>query len=338
MPTKVEALAEGLIAGNRRALARSITLIESTRPDHASEAQALLELVRPHTGGAVRVGITGTPGVGKSTFIDRLGTDLVDRGHKLSVLAVDPSSQSVGGSILGDKTRMASLTNADRAFIRPSPSRGITGGVAARTRDAVLLCEAAGYDVVFVETVGVGQSETAVAEVTDLFLLLLAPGGGDDLQGIKRGVMELADVIAINKADGSLVDLAASTAVKYQQALSLVRPKRRGETVPVLTVSSVDGNGVDDLWTTIVDLHCRLESNGSLARLRLDQARRQLDAQVAANLISRVTADPAFAAARQAMQEALAAGEITVTAAAGRLTDAALAATPVGGEASDAHR
>ena len=196
--------ASKLVEGDRRTLARSITRTESTRPDDREIAEALLDEVLPHTGGSIRLGITGTPGVGKSTFIDALGMLLIRAGHRVAVLAVDPTSSRNGGSILGDKTRMAELSKRSEAFIRPSPSGGLVGGVARRTRDALLLCEAAGYDVVIVETMGVGQAETAVAEICDLFLLLVAPGGGDELQGIKRGIMELADVVAVNKADGAL--------------------------------------------------------------------------------------------------------------------------------------
>ena len=216
-------LAKSLLDGDRGALAKAITLVESTREDHNIEAEALINDVLPATGGALRMGVTGSPGVGKSTFIDALGTLVVSEGRRMAVLAVDPSSTSGGGSILGDKTRMANLAANTDVFIRPSPSSGNLGGIGRRTRDAVLLCEAAGFDTVLVETVGVGQSETTVATVTDLFLLLLAPGGGDDLQGIKRGVMELADVVAINKADGNMTDLAQQTANDYRLALHLVR-------------------------------------------------------------------------------------------------------------------
>ena len=197
-------LADAVLGGDRRALAKAITLVESTRDDHRAEAETLLDKLLPHAGRSLRLGVTGTPGVGKSTFINRLGTGLVDDGRRLAVLAVDPSSRTTGGSILGDKTRMIDLAGRENVFIRPSPTAGVSGGVAIRTRDAITVCEAAGFDTIIVETVGVGQSETAVAGLTDMFLLLVAPGGGDDLQGIKRGVMELADLVAINKADGDM--------------------------------------------------------------------------------------------------------------------------------------
>ncbi len=218
-------LAEHLVAGDRRALARAITLVESTRADHRSDAAALLDEVLPRTGGSIRIGISGAPGVGKSTFIEAFGSQLVEDGHKVAVLAVDPSSSRSGGSILGDKTRMEKLARLDNAYIRPSPSGGAVGGVARRTREAVLVCEAAGFDTVVVETVGVGQSETEVENMVDTFVLLVVPGGGDELQGIKRGVMELADLVVVTKADGALLPLAQHAAADYRNALHLLRNK-----------------------------------------------------------------------------------------------------------------
>ena len=225
-----------MVDGDRRALARAITLVESTRADHRAEAEALLAEVLPHTGDAIRVGISGAPGAGKSTFIEALGLHLVAHGHRVAVLAVDPSSTRSGGSILGDKTRMEQLTRSPHAFVRPSPTGGTLGGVARRTREAMLLCEAAGFDVVLVETVGVGQSEVKVAAMVDLFLVLVAPGGGDELQGLKRGIMELADLVVVNKADGDLAAAAAHTAADYAAALHLVRPRIAGWTPRVLHV------------------------------------------------------------------------------------------------------
>lgn len=236
----------GLVrGGDRRALARAITLVESTRGDHRERATELVDAVLPGTGGAVRVGITGTPGAGKSTFVEELGTRLTKAGHRVAVLAIDPSSRRSGGSILGDKTRMERLARDPQAFIRPSPSGGTLGGVARRTREALLLCEAAGFDVVFVETVGVGQSEVAVADMVDEFVLLVAPGGGDELQGIKRGIMELADVVVVNKADGDLAPAAGRQVADYHHALHLLRPKHEGWVVPVLAASALEGTGVD---------------------------------------------------------------------------------------------
>src|SRR5713101_4330951 len=218
-------LARAVIDGDRRALARAITLVESTRPDHRAEAETLLAEVLPTAGGAIRVGVSGAPGAGKSTLIEALGLYLVGLGHRVAVLAVDPSSTRSGGSILGDKTRMEQLTRSPDAFVRPSPTGGTLGGVARRTREAMLLCEAAGFDVVLVETVGVGQSEVKVAAMVDLFMVLVAPGGGDELQGLKRGIMELADLVVVNKADGELEHAAGITASDYASALHLMRPR-----------------------------------------------------------------------------------------------------------------
>lgn len=308
-------------AGDRRALARAITLVESTRADHHREAENLIEELLPSTGGALRIGITGPPGVGKSTFIDAFGSRVVERGHRLAVLAVDPSSSAGRGSILGDKTRMASLAGRDDVFIRPSPSGGTLGGIGRRTRDAIALCEAAGYDLILVETVGVGQSETTVATVTDLFLLLVAPGGGDDLQGIKRGVMELADLVVVNKADGDLAPLAEQTAGDYRLALHLVRSKHVGIDTPVLTCSSTAGDGVDEVWATLTELRGRLEVSGALARLRAEQAVAQLTDEVGSALFARATADDRFAARHRDLELAVAERRLSVSAAARALID-----------------
>jgi LAO/AO transport system kinase len=312
-------LARKLVDGDRRSLARAITRIESTRTDDRDAAEALLDEVLPHSGGALRLGITGTPGVGKSTFIDAFGLLLVKLGHRVAVLAVDPSSRRAGGSILGDKTRMATLSNRPEAFIRPSPSGGLTGGVARRTRDALVLCEAAGYDVVIVETMGVGQAETAVAEICDLFLLLIAPGGGDDLQGIKRGVMELADVIVVNKADGELLAAARHTAADYRHALHLVRPKWPGIATPVLTCSALTNEGLEEVWTTLSDLHRDLSQAGHLESLRAGQALAQLQREFEYLLAERVTRLPAFAKYREQLEESVAEGKRSPSSAAAEL-------------------
>ncbi len=250
-------LASQVIDGDRRALARAITLVESTRADHRAEAEALLAEVLPHVGGAVRVGISGAPGAGKSTFIEALGGHLVEHDHRVAVLAVDPSSTRSGGSILGDKTRMEQLTRSPHAFVRPSPTGGTLGGVARRTREAMLLCEAAGFDVVLVETVGVGQSEVKVAAMVDLFLVLVAPGGGDELQGLKRGIMELADLVVVNKADGDLAATAAHTAADYAAALHLVRPRIATWSPRVLTCSALTGEGIPEVWDTVGEFRDR---------------------------------------------------------------------------------
>jgi LAO/AO transport system kinase len=247
-------------------------LVESRRPDHRAVALELLDLLLPSTGAAVRVAITGTPGGGKSTLIEALGIRLVDAGSRVAVLAVDPTSKRSGGSILGDKTRMAELSRRDEAYVRPSPAGDALGGVARRTREALLTCEAAGFDVVIVETVGVGQSETAVADLVDTFVLLAAPGGGDELQGVKRGVMELADVVAVTKADGDLRPAAERSAADLAGALRFVRPRHASWTPTVGTVSAVAGTGLDDLWTTVLAHREALVAAGDLDRLRSEQA------------------------------------------------------------------
>ncbi len=294
------ALADGIRRGERRSLARAITLVESTRPDHRIAAEALLDDLLPDTGRSRRLGISGTPGVGKSTFIEAFGMSLVEQGSRVAVLAVDPTSARTGGSILGDKTRMPDLTRSDSAFIRPSPAGGSLGGIARKTREVMLLCEAAGFDVVIVETVGVGQSETAVADVTDLFLLLVAPGGGDDLQGIKRGVMELADLVVINKADGAMASAANHTAADYRHALHLVRPKWQGHPTEVLTCSALNGVGIDAVWSHLRELADRLAEGGDLDRLRSTQAVRAFWADVRHRLVEGLRTDPATAAALEA--------------------------------------
>ena len=293
---RADELAAGVLAGERRALARAITLVESTRADHRADAATLLDAVLPSTGKAVRLGITGTPGAGKSTFIEELGTRLTSRGHRVAVLAIDPSSRRSGGSILGDKTRMEALSRNPDAFIRPSPSAGTLGGVARRTREAALLCEAAGFDVVIIETVGVGQSEVAVADMVDCFLLLAAPGGGDDLQGIKRGIMELADVIVVNKADGDLLPAANRAVSDHRHAVHLLRPKHPGWEVPVVPASALEGTGVDEVWAAVERLDAHLRSAGALDRLRADQAVAWMWDEVREQLVDTFRADPRVAA------------------------------------------
>jgi len=270
----VEALAESVRSGDRRALAKAITLVESTRVDHQEQAQRLLELLLPFTGKSFRIGISGVPGVGKSTFIESFGLYLITLGKRVAVLAVDPSSAISGGSILGDKTRMARLSVAPQAFIRPSPSGGSLGGVARRTREATLVCEAAGYDVVLIETVGVGQSEFTVASMVDFFLVLMLAGAGDELQGIKKGILELVDALAINKADGDNVQAAERAAAEYRSALRLFR---RGSSVwepPVVTVSGLTGKGMDTVWEIICRHHELLAQASELQRKREEQLRK----------------------------------------------------------------
>jgi LAO/AO transport system kinase len=309
-------LAEQVVAGDRRALARAITLAESTRPDHRARATELLDELLPRAGGAARVGISGTPGAGKSTFIEALGLHLTGRGHRVAVLAVDPSSTRTGGSILGDKTRMGELTRQESAFVRPSPTGGTLGGVARRTREAMLLCEAAGFDVVLVETVGVGQSEVAVAGMVDLFVLVLAPGAGDELQGIKRGVIELADVVVVNKADGDLAPVARKVAADYSSALRLVRPRTPGWEPRVLLVSALEGRGVDELWRTVEEFRSALGESGELERRRSDQAREWMWSEVSETLLGSLRADDRVAALAHRLEADVAAGAVSPTAAA----------------------
>ncbi|MEO8603098.1 MAG: methylmalonyl Co-A mutase-associated GTPase MeaB, partial [bacterium] len=264
-------LAAAVLAGNRRALAKAITLVESTRLDHQDAAQRLLERLLPATGQAARIGISGVPGVGKSTFIESFGLHLIERGMRVAVLAVDPSSARSGGSILGDKTRMQQLSVAAEAFIRPSPAAGSLGGVARRTREAMLVCEAAGYDAILVETVGVGQSEFAVASMVDFFLVLMLAGAGDELQGMKKGILELADGLAINKADGDNRDRAQRAAAELQSALRLFRPRSPHWEPPVLQVSALEGRGMDAVWDAVARFRTALGASGELAEKRRSQ-------------------------------------------------------------------
>jgi LAO/AO transport system kinase len=305
-------------SGDRAALARAITLMESRRPDHREAARALLQELMPRTGKAVRIGITGVPGVGKSTTIDTLGSMLTEKGHKVAVLAVDPSSTRTGGAILGDKTRMARLAADPSAFIRPSPSSGTLGGVAAKTRETMLLCEAAGFDVILVETVGVGQSETAVADLTDFFLVLMLPGAGDELQGIKKGILELADLIAVNKADDAGAK-AKAAAAEYKAALHILAPASPTWTPPVLTVSGLTGQGLDELWTKVLDHRNRLEATGELAAKRRAQDTKWMWALVHERLHERLAHDPALRQRVPEIERAIASGTLSPNAAASEI-------------------
>lgn len=268
----VDGLADSVRQGDRGGLARAITLVESAHPDHRSKARELVDRLLPHTGNSLRLGISGSPGAGKSTFIEAFGLRLVDAGRSVAVLPVDPSSVLSGGSILGDKTRMIELSRSDRAFIRPSPSGGALGGIARRTREALLLCEAAGFDTVVVETVGVGQSEMTVSQLVDLFILLVPPAGGDDLQGIKRGIMELADLVVVTKADGDLALAASRTASDYANALRLWRPRHPGIGAQVLTCSAIAGDGIDEVRLAVEHLSEEMGASGIIRTLRSDQA------------------------------------------------------------------
>ncbi|MDQ1383488.1 MAG: GTPase [Actinomycetota bacterium] len=315
------ALADAVRAGDRRCLARAITLVESTRADHREEAAALLDELLPATGGATRVGISGAPGAGKSTFIEALGLHLVDAGHEVAVLAVDPSSTRGGGSILGDKTRMEELSRSAHAYIRPSPSKGTLGGVARRTREAMLVCEATGFDVVLVETVGVGQSEVAVAGMVDLFLLLLAPGAGDDLQGVKRGIVELADLVVVNKADGALADLARHTAGDYGNALHLLRPRTDGWSARVLSCSALIGEGIGEVWAAVEEFMELARTSGGLVARRGEQARDWMWSEVSETLLERLRADPRVRADVNGLEAEVVHGRTSPTAAARQLLE-----------------
>jgi LAO/AO transport system kinase len=319
MTPSPEALAADVRAGQRRALAKAITLVESTRPDHQQAAQRLLELLLPVTGEAARVGISGVPGAGKSTFIEAFGLYLIGQGKRVAVLAVDPSSARSGGSILGDKTRMQRLAAAPEAYIRPSPSGGSLGGVARRTREALLVCEAAGYDVVLVETVGVGQSEFAVASMVDFFLVLMLAGAGDELQGIKKGILEIADALAINKADGDNVAHATQAAAQYRSALNLFRHTSADWDPPVVTVSALEARGMDTVWSVIQEHRRRLTASGERGRKRRAQQQTWFWHMIDDGLKSHFLARPDVRALLPDMEAAVAGARLTPTEAARRL-------------------
>lgn len=314
-------LANALVAGDRRALARAITLAESTHPDHRAQATQLLAATADPERTTLRVGLSGTPGVGKSTFIEALGLHLTAKGHRVAVLAVDPSSTRSGGSILGDKTRMERLSRDPAAFIRPSPSQTELGGVARRTREVIALTEAAGFDIVLVETVGVGQSETLVAQMTDIFALLLAPGGGDDLQGVKRGIMEIADLILINKADGDLKAQATATCADYAGALRLFR--KRAHDPPdfpkALTLSALTKTGIAEAWTQIETLASHRRQTGHLDRIRATQNRHWFEETVRQRLLAQLQTDPQIRSVMTRLGQQVADGTLPPAAAADQI-------------------
>lgn len=280
--------------GNRRALAKAITLVESTRDDHRAQADQLLNALMPHTGNSIRLGISGVPGVGKSTFIETFGEYVIGQGKKVAVLAVDPTSALTGGSIMGDKTRMEELSRNPHAYIRPSPAGSTLGGVARRTRESLLLCEAAGFDLIIVETVGVGQSETAVADMTDMFLLLLLPGGGDELQGIKRGIMELADLILVNKADGDSAVVAKRTVNDYKAALGFLHHRSEYWTPQVEAISALKNIGIDTTWQRVLQHNAALSNTGVLTQRRAEQAKSWLWSELASALLDSVKRNSAI--------------------------------------------
>src|ERR1700726_2351456 len=310
-PIDIEVLTKDLRSGSRAGLARAITLIESRRGDHQAAARDLVQALLPLTGNAIRVGITGSPGVGKSTTIDALGIYLIERGHKVAVLAVDPSSVRTGGSILGDKTRMARLAASDNAYIRPSPASGTLGGVAAKTREAMLLCEAAGFDVVLVETVGIGQSETAVCDMTDFFLALMLPGAGDELQGIKKGLVELADMIAVNKADGDNIKRANLAAAEYRGALHILSPRSPNWAPPVVTYSALAGTGIDTLWQKILDHRTAMKASGEFAARRREQQVKWMWSMLEQRMLARLRADASVRGKVKKLEAEVAEGRIS---------------------------
>jgi LAO/AO transport system kinase len=306
-------LVRGIRAGDRATLARAITLIESKRADHRKTAHRLVQELLPLTGKAVRLGITGAPGAGKSTTIDVLGTYLTGKGHRVAVLAVDPSSTRTGGSILGDKTRMAQLSSDPNAFIRPSPSSGTLGGVAGKTRETMLVCEAAGYDVVMVETVGIGQSETAVADMTDFFLVLMLPGAGDELQGLKKGIVELADMIAVNKADGDNIGRAKVAAADYRAALNILTPHSATWSPPVITYSALTHNGIPELWAQVLTHKDKMTASGELATRRRAQQVKWMWTMLEERLTARLRSDPSVRTKLRQAEAQVAAGKLAPT-------------------------
>jgi LAO/AO transport system kinase len=306
-----EVLADNVLAGDRGGIARAITLVESSKPAHHAVAADLLRILRPHSGKAVRVGITGVPGAGKSTFIDALGRRLIDQGHRIAVLAVDPTSAKTGGSILGDRTRMGELAQSEQTFIRPSPAGAHLGGVARTTRESMLVLEAAGFDVVLVETVGVGQSEVAVAGMVDTFLLIALARAGDQLQGIKRGILEMADVITVNKADGEHEGEARVTARELSIAMKLINSDPKAPRPPVLTSSSLTGKGLDEVWQAILDHRARLVADGRLEARRAVQQREWLWALVRGELEDALRTSPGVSAIRAGLEAEVESGELS---------------------------
>ena len=302
---------EGIQKGDRILLSQAITLIESTRPEHQQMAQQIIEACLPHAGNSIRIGITGSPGVGKSTFIEALGTYLTEADHKITVLAIDPSSQVSKGSILGDKTRMEQLSINPKAYIRPSPAGTSLGGVARKTRETIILCEAAGFDRIIIETVGVGQSETAVHAMVDCFLLLLLPGAGDELQGIKRGIVEMADVVAVNKADGDRIALAKETSRNYRQALHFFPPKVSGWTPEVALCSALQQQGIEEVWELVKKMIREIKTNGYFEKHRLEQAKYWLHESILDGLKNRFYQDKTVQEKLKQIEKAVLEGKLS---------------------------
>ncbi len=310
-----------ILQGNRRAIAKAITLLESTSPESFEQGQELLESLLPHAGQALRIGITGVPGVGKSTFIEAIGLFLIEQGHRVAVLAVDPSSQLTGGSIMGDKTRMNELAQHPHAFIRPSPSSGILGGVARKTRETMLICEAAGYDVVIVETVGVGQSETIVASMVDLFLLLMLPNAGDELQGIKKGVLELADLVVINKSDGKQETLAKTAQSEYRKALHLLPSSKNSWTPQILRCSALEKRGMDKIWDSVKSFSKALQNSGEWEKQRRKQTGKWMWSLVEEGLLTNFRNHPDLQKQIPELEKEVESGKMLPTTAARKLLD-----------------
>ncbi len=321
-PQTIEDFETGILAGNRTVLARAITLVESQKSEHGKKAQELLLKLLPSAGKALRVGITGVPGVGKSTTIEALGLYLTSIGKKVAVLAVDPSSSVTGGSILGDKTRMQNLSVEPNAFIRPSPTSGTLGGVTKKTRETMALCEAAGFDVILIETVGVGQSETAVAEMVDFFLCLMLPGAGDELQGIKKGILEIADMIAVNKADGENEMRAKQAASEYRAALHILTPQSKNWSPPVITISGLTGQGLDHLWENIEAHRTALSASGEFEERRNNQAATWMREMVEARLLARLSENDEIIQLIETCEADVRSGTLTATLAADKILKA----------------
>jgi len=314
-------LAKNIRLGDRRALSKGITLVESALAVHQENASKLLEILMPYTGGSIRIGVSGAPGVGKSTFIESFGSHVINEGHKVAVLAVDPTSSVSGGSILGDKTRMETLSRENDAYIRPSPAGKTLGGVTRRTRETLLLCEAAGFDVIFIETVGVGQSETAVSEMTDMFLLLISPGAGDELQGIKRGIMELADLVLVNKSDGDQFAAAARTAADYQMALQFLHNRSLNWKAKVQTMSALTGQDNDSVWQSIIEYRNLLDEAGEISSRRIAQSSAWMWSEIAEGLLEQLKQSEVVMSHIEGIENEVKSGRLPPTVAARKLIE-----------------